>query len=99
MQLIDMIFYWAKTDPHRSALVQPEMITTYQALADAIVSIGDKVESLNLDRTQPIAVSLTKSFVFYRCGAGDPEQGLQRGFDSAAPLSSFGARGNPQSDL
>ena len=36
MHVVDMVFFWARTEPHRPALIQPEMVTTYQGLADAI---------------------------------------------------------------
>ncbi len=64
MHLIDMIFYWGRTDPHRSALIQPELVTNYQALADAIESIGERIDQLALDRSEPIAVSLANPAYF-----------------------------------
>jgi hypothetical protein len=33
MSIIDTIFYWAKIDPHRHAFIQPQIVTTYEALA------------------------------------------------------------------
>jgi acyl-coenzyme A synthetase/AMP-(fatty) acid ligase len=62
--LIDMIFYWAKTDPHRHALVQPELIATYKALADAIVSCAARIEDLQLDRGEPIGISIANPAFF-----------------------------------
>jgi acyl-CoA synthetase (AMP-forming)/AMP-acid ligase II len=64
MYLIDMIFYWAKTDPHRHALIQPEMVTTYQALADAIESTVDRIEQLGLDRREAVGVSVANPSLF-----------------------------------
>jgi acyl-coenzyme A synthetase/AMP-(fatty) acid ligase len=58
MHIVDTIFYWAKSDPHRLAVIQPEMVTTYQALADAIETIGERIDQLGLDRREPVAVSL-----------------------------------------
>jgi acyl-coenzyme A synthetase/AMP-(fatty) acid ligase len=75
MFLIDMIFYWAKADPHRHALVQPDLITTYKALADAIESCAVRIEELQLDRSEPIGIAITNPSIFaaaifavLRCG-------------------------------
>jgi acyl-coenzyme A synthetase/AMP-(fatty) acid ligase len=64
MYLIDMVFYWAKTNPYRHALIQPQMVSTYKALADAIDSIANRVEQLGFDRREAIAVSLTNPSYF-----------------------------------
>ena len=64
MHVVDMVFYWAKADPHRPALIQPEMVTDYQGLADAIESIGDRIERLGLDRREPVGVSLANPSFF-----------------------------------
>ena len=64
MYLIDMIFYWAKIDPHRHAMIQPELITTYQGLADAIESAAARIEQLGLDRKEPVAVSVASPSFF-----------------------------------
>ena len=58
MRIIDTIFYWAKTDPHRHALIQPEVVTTYEALAQAIKSTTERIEKLGLDRGEAVGVSL-----------------------------------------
>ena len=54
MGIIDTIFYWAKTDPHRHALIQPQIVTTYEAMADAIESTVDRIEQLGLDRREAV---------------------------------------------
>jgi len=64
MYLNDMIFYWARTRPHRPAVIQPDMVTSYQALAEAVDSIGDRIERLSLDRKEPICVSLANPSYF-----------------------------------
>src|SRR5262245_54085169 len=58
MHIVDMIHFWARTAPHRAAIVQPELVTTYQALADAIESIASRIERLGLDRSEPVAVAI-----------------------------------------
>jgi fatty-acyl-CoA synthase len=64
MHIVDMVFHWAKADPHRPALIQPEMVTDYQGLADAIESIGDRIDRLGLDRREPVGVSLANPSFF-----------------------------------
>jgi acyl-coenzyme A synthetase/AMP-(fatty) acid ligase len=59
MHLIEMIYYWARAVPYRPAIVQSEMVTTYQGLADAIDSIGDRIDRLNLEKHAPVAVCLS----------------------------------------
>jgi len=75
MYLIDMIFYWARTDPHRHALIQPDLITTYRALAEAIEASAARIERLQLDRREPIGISIANpsyliaaAFAVLRCG-------------------------------
>jgi acyl-coenzyme A synthetase/AMP-(fatty) acid ligase len=53
-----MIYFWARTAPHRAAIIQHNLVTTYQGLADGIESIAARLEQLNLDRDEPVAVSL-----------------------------------------
>ncbi len=64
MNIVDMIFYWSRTDPHRPALIQPELVTTYEALADAIELISERIERFGLDRSEPVAVSLANPSFF-----------------------------------
>ena len=64
MRLLDTIFYWAKADPSRRAFIQPEMVTTYQALADAIDSISARIDQLGLDRNEPLAISIANPSFF-----------------------------------
>jgi acyl-coenzyme A synthetase/AMP-(fatty) acid ligase len=58
MHITDMILYWGRTEPHRPALIQPELVTSYQALADAIESIGERIDQFGLDRKSVVGVSL-----------------------------------------
>jgi acyl-coenzyme A synthetase/AMP-(fatty) acid ligase len=58
VNLVDMIYFWARTAPHRPAIIQRSMVTTYQGLADGIESIGERIDKLNLDKTEPVAVSI-----------------------------------------
>jgi acyl-coenzyme A synthetase/AMP-(fatty) acid ligase len=64
MRLIDMIFYRARLHPHRRALIQSDLVITYQALADAIEAIASHVRKLNLERDQPVGVSIASPAYF-----------------------------------
>jgi len=71
MCLIDMVLYWARSDPHRHAVIQPELVTTYKALADGINSTAERIEQLQLDRREPIGISLANpSFLIVAALAG-----------------------------
>jgi len=56
--VIDMIRFWGRAAPNRPAVIQPEMVTTYEGLAAAIESISERINRLNLNRREPVAVSL-----------------------------------------
>jgi acyl-coenzyme A synthetase/AMP-(fatty) acid ligase len=58
MHIVDMIYFWAQTVPDRPAIIQSEMVTTFQGLADAIESIGERIDRLNLRTGEPVAVCL-----------------------------------------
>jgi long-chain acyl-CoA synthetase len=75
MRVIDMIRFWARTMPHRPAVIQAEMVTTYQGLDNAIESIGVHIDTMNLDKSEPVAVSIANpsfmiatTFALFRCG-------------------------------
>jgi acyl-coenzyme A synthetase/AMP-(fatty) acid ligase len=53
-----MIFQWARAKPHHPAIIQPDTIITYRGLADAIVSISQRLATLNLDPQKPVGVSI-----------------------------------------
>jgi acyl-coenzyme A synthetase/AMP-(fatty) acid ligase len=53
-----MIFQWARAKPHQPAIIQPDTIITYRGLADAIVSISQRLATLNLDPKKPVGVSI-----------------------------------------
>jgi acyl-coenzyme A synthetase/AMP-(fatty) acid ligase len=73
--VVDMVFFWAKAEPHRLAVVQPEMVTSFQGLADAIESISERIDQLGLDTAEPVAISIANPsyylaviFALFRCG-------------------------------
>lgn len=82
MHVVDMVFHWARIDPHRPAIILPELITTFAGLADAVDSISNRIDQLGLDPSEPVAASianptLSVAVVF----------ALQRSGFSAAPAS------------
>ena len=83
MHIVDVLYYWARTVPHRAAILQNDMVTTFQGLADAIESIGERIDRLNLDKRDPVAVSIANpSFKLAAIFA------LLRGGFSVAPVNS-----------
>ena len=75
MHFVDMLYYWARSAPHRPAIIQSDLITTYQGLADGIESVAERIDRLNLDKRDPVAVCLanptfmlTTVFALLRCG-------------------------------
>jgi len=82
MNFIEMIYFWARNVPHRPAIIQTEMVTTFQGLADAIDAIGERIERLNLNHNEPVAVRLTNpSFMIVTLFA------LMRSGYSVAPVN------------
>jgi acyl-coenzyme A synthetase/AMP-(fatty) acid ligase len=57
-----MIFFWAKANPERPAIIQADLIATYQQLAQAIDSIADRLDKLDLNNNQPVAVAINHPF-------------------------------------
>jgi acyl-coenzyme A synthetase/AMP-(fatty) acid ligase len=58
MYVVDMVFHWARIDPHRPAIILPELVTTFAGLADAIDSISNRIDQLGLDPREPVAASI-----------------------------------------
>jgi acyl-CoA synthetase (AMP-forming)/AMP-acid ligase II len=82
MHVVDMVFHWARIDPHRPAIILPELVTTFAGLADAVESISNRIDQLGLDPREPVATAignpaLSLAVVF----------ALQRSGFSAAPAN------------
>jgi acyl-coenzyme A synthetase/AMP-(fatty) acid ligase len=58
MHVVDMVFHWARMDPHRPAIILPELITTFAGLADAVDSISNRIDQLGLDPREPVATAI-----------------------------------------
>lgn len=67
---VDMLYYRARTVPHRAAIIQSDMVTTYQGLVDGIESICERIDRLNLSKREPVAVCISNpSFLLATCFA------------------------------
>jgi acyl-coenzyme A synthetase/AMP-(fatty) acid ligase len=58
MHIVDTINYWARTTPHRPAVIQRSVVLTFRGLAEGIESIGEHIERFNLNKQKPVAVSI-----------------------------------------
>lgn len=56
MHPADAMLYWAKIYPQRLAIVLPYMAITYQAMAEAIEAVSERIERLEFDRSEAVAV-------------------------------------------
>ena len=58
MHIVDMVYFWARTMPQRPAVIQPDGILTYRALAEGIESAAEHFARNIPDRSKPVTVSL-----------------------------------------
>jgi acyl-coenzyme A synthetase/AMP-(fatty) acid ligase len=58
MHVADMVAFWGRTIPRRPAIVRPEGVVTYAALAGAIDVAADYFAHAIPDRDKPVAVSI-----------------------------------------
>jgi acyl-coenzyme A synthetase/AMP-(fatty) acid ligase len=58
MHVVDMVFHWARIDPHRPAIILPELVTTFAGLAEAVDSISNRIDQLGLDPRDPVATAI-----------------------------------------
>ena len=58
MFVVDEVLYWAKAAPHRPAVIQPDLVLTYQMLAEAIRAASGRIARGDLDPAIPVAVFL-----------------------------------------
>ena len=77
MHVVDMIYFWARTTPRRPAVIQPDGIVTYLALAQGIESAAEYFASTILDRSKPVTVSVPSASKMLVAGLGL----LRAGFD------------------
>lgn len=53
-----MLMYWARSSPERPALVQSNMVITYQALAEAVAGCCERIQLCGLGPAEPVAVAI-----------------------------------------
>jgi acyl-coenzyme A synthetase/AMP-(fatty) acid ligase len=58
MHVVDMVYFWARTMPHHLAVIQPEGVITYRALAQGIESAAEHFARCIPDKSKPVTVSL-----------------------------------------
>jgi acyl-coenzyme A synthetase/AMP-(fatty) acid ligase len=58
MHIVDMVSFWARTMPRRAAIIQPDGVITYRALAHAIESAAEHFARNIPDKSKPVAVAL-----------------------------------------
>lgn len=58
MHVVDMVYYWARTIPRHPAIIRPEGVVTYGALAQSIEATTNELSSATLDRDKPVAIAM-----------------------------------------
>src|SRR5262245_53213129 len=82
MHVVDMVYFWARTIPHQAAIIRPEGIVTYAALAEAVETAAENFARLILDRDKPVAAAIESP-----AGMLVASLGLQRAGFSIVPVS------------
>ena len=67
MNVLDMIFHWARERPEQPAIIQPDMIITYKEFAVALNSVAEHMASCKLNRQGPVA-RLHRAHCLSACG-------------------------------
>src|SRR5579871_4620702 len=70
MHVVDMVYFWARTTPQRPAIIQPDGIVTYFALAQAIERSAEYFAANILDRSKPVTVSVSTPSYMLVAGLG-----------------------------
>jgi acyl-coenzyme A synthetase/AMP-(fatty) acid ligase len=58
MHIVDMVYFWARTIPERPAVIQPNLILSYRALAEGIESAAQHFASNIRDKSKPVIISM-----------------------------------------
>jgi acyl-coenzyme A synthetase/AMP-(fatty) acid ligase len=58
MHTVDMVYYWARTIPRHPAVIRPEGVVTYSALAQSVESAAENLSRAILDRDKPVGVAM-----------------------------------------
>jgi non-ribosomal peptide synthetase component E (peptide arylation enzyme) len=60
MHLADMVLFWAQAAPEQPAIIQSDSTWTYREMAHAITAVSERLDALNFDRQEPVAVSISQ---------------------------------------
>jgi acyl-coenzyme A synthetase/AMP-(fatty) acid ligase len=58
MHIVDIVYYWARTVPQRSAILEPSSVITYGMLARAVETAAQYFAENISDRSKPVAISI-----------------------------------------
>jgi acyl-coenzyme A synthetase/AMP-(fatty) acid ligase len=58
MHVVDMVYYWARTTPRHPAIIRPEGIVTYGALAQSVEIAAANLSRAIPDREKPVAIAI-----------------------------------------
>jgi acyl-coenzyme A synthetase/AMP-(fatty) acid ligase len=58
MHIVDMVYFWARTIPQRPAVIQPDLVLSYSALAEGIERAAKHFAGSISDKSKPVTVSL-----------------------------------------
>ena len=58
MHPTDAVLHWAKHRPRHLAVMLPYMAITYQALAEAIEAVSERIGRFGFDKGEPVAVAV-----------------------------------------
>jgi acyl-coenzyme A synthetase/AMP-(fatty) acid ligase len=58
MQIIDIVYYWARAAPLRAAIIEPTGVISYARLAQATEAAAEYFAANIADRSRPVAISM-----------------------------------------
>jgi acyl-coenzyme A synthetase/AMP-(fatty) acid ligase len=58
MHIVDIVYYWARAVPQRSAILEPSGVITYAMLAKAVETAAQYFAENISDRSNPVAISI-----------------------------------------
>ena len=56
MHIVDLVYFWARTIPLRPAVIEPNGVVTYAALAHGVEVAAEHFARNIVDRSKPVAV-------------------------------------------
>lgn len=58
MHVVDMVCFWGRTIPRHPAIIRPEGVVSYGALAGAVETAADNFSRTIVDRDKPVAIAI-----------------------------------------